>query len=191
VSGTVKTIPSNSVGALDTNSPAELRFHYGSSVYALPYQKISNAEIVEPAGHHLWKVPVPKLGKGARLLSITIREGDETGMLTFRTSASEANRIAADINEHGKRKNAVKTSDVKPDAPMTSAAKRGNKPDKKQAAHAKSAKAKTSDVEASTGKPAAAQEAWWGDRYWKTTRNKDKWPSGQPADASGMPAGTK
>ena len=34
-------------------------------------------------------------------------------------------------------------------------------------------------------------EAWWGDQYWRTTRNKSKWPQSPAENTSGAPAGTK
>jgi hypothetical protein len=38
--------------------------------------------------------------------------------------------------------------------------------------------------------PASAQpEVWWGDRVWKTTRNRSTWPTDR--DAATTPAGTK
>jgi hypothetical protein len=152
VSGTIKTIPANTAGALDANSDSELRFHYGNSIFAIAYQRITNAQVVEPSGHHLWKVPVPSLGKGTRLISISFRDAEGNGMVTFRAPASDAKNIARAIEQH--RGN-----------PATLAARKPAK---------------------------AAQETWWGDKYWKTTRNKDRWPSAQPSDSPGTPAaGTK
>jgi len=149
VSGTIKSIPSKTKGALDISDPSELRFRYANSVYAIPYGKISNAQVVEPVGHHLWKLPVPPMGKTARLLSISFRDGDATSMVTFRAPAGEALAVARTIDER--------------------------RTDPKLAA-----------VPSTPGK-----ETWWGDRYWRTNRNKDKWPSPQPAENTGIPAGTK
>src|ERR1700758_4097404 len=78
VSGNVKSIPANTTGSMDTASPSDLTFHFGKSVFSLPYQTITNTEVTEPTGHHLWRVPVPKLGKNARFLNITYREGEST-----------------------------------------------------------------------------------------------------------------
>jgi len=149
VSGTIKTIPSNTKGALDVSDPSELRFRYANSVYAIPYRKISNAQVVEPAGHHLWKVPVPSMGKTPRLLSISFRDGDATSMVTFRAPAGEALAVSRIIDERRVDSKLIA-------APVTS-----------------------------------AKEIWWGDRYWRTTRNKDKWPSPPQADTTAVPAGTK
>ena len=149
VSGTIKTIPSNTKGALDISDPSELRFRYANSVYSIPYRKISNAQVVEPAGRHLWKLPVPPMGKTPRLLSISYRDGDSTSMVTFRAPAGEALAVARTIDDR-------RTDPKLAAAPAT--------PDK---------------------------ETWWGDRYWRTNRNKDRWPSPPQADTAQVPAGTK
>src|SRR5947209_19675090 len=81
VGGTLTSIPENSIGSLDAASPSELRFHYAKSVFTLPYENITNSQVVTPEGRHLWRVPVPTLGKGSRLLTITFHEGDATRMV--------------------------------------------------------------------------------------------------------------
>lgn len=156
VSGTAKKIPANTIGSLDANSATELRFQYGRSVFNLPYQNITNTEVVEPAGHHLWKVPVPHIGKSGRFLSISYKDGDAAEMMTFRTSQQEAETLAKAIKE---RCAGPETAGMKP-----------------------------AEVKVNSMKP----ENWWGDRYWKTTHNKDKWPSTEHGpEAPGVPGGTK
>ena len=152
VSGTVKTIPANASGSLDAGS--ELTFHYGKSVFAVPYNKITDTQITEPSGHHVWKVPVPKVvGRGERLLNITYREGDSSRMATFKGSASSLKEVADAIDGHRKDQQALSF------APRPAA------------------------------KPVV--EDWWGDKYWRTTRNKNKWPEIPQDNAPGVPGGSK
>src|SRR3984893_13181386 len=140
VGGTVKGIPANSVGSLDVTNSTELRFRYGKSVFALPYQEITNTEVVEPAGRHLLGVPVPTLGKGSRLLNITFKEGDDTRMLTFKAPARTVSNLVSTID------------------------------DRRQGPKASSASA------SAKGSVTQTPEVWWGDKYWRTNRNKAKWP---------------
>jgi hypothetical protein len=131
-----------------------LRFRYGKSVFALPYQQITNTQVVEPDGKHLWKVPVPTLGKGSRLLTITFKDGDESRMLTFKAPAYTVSHLLSTIDD---RRQTPKTASVSASA---------------------SAKASVTET----------PEVWWGDRYWRTNRNKAKWPEGE---TQGVSAATK
>jgi hypothetical protein len=149
VSGTLTTIPANTVGSLDVDNSTELTFHYGQSVFTLPFQNITNTQVVEPNGRHLWKVPVPKLGRSSRFLTITYSEGDKSRMLTFKASTDDVTDMVGTINQRRK------------------------------------------DPKGASAKASKTEEDWWGDRYWRTNRNKAKWPNGD-ADPQGVPAaGTK
>ena len=147
VGGTTKIIPLNTMGTLDAATTNGLHFRYGRGDFDLPYNRIIRTEIGETPGHHLWKVPVPHLGKGTRLLTVTYKEGESgTGMVTFRAATSTISAINSEIDDQ-KRAPAVATS-----TPTKSV-------DKK-----------------------ATGEDWWGDAYWRTNRNKSKWP-GQTSEA--------
>jgi len=164
VSGTVMSIPAHTTGSLDTGSSTELRFRYGKSVFSLPYTNITHAEVTEPWGKHLWRVPVPKLGKSERFLNISYREGSDSRMLTFKAPTSAVKGLLSNIKEHREDPRHVTAA-----APTTGAAPPPAKPPS----------IKTDTV------------AWWGDRYWRTTRNKAKWPDVPAENAPGVPAGTK
>ncbi len=129
VSGTEKTIPVNTLGSLDADSATELRFHYGQAVFALPYQKITGAEVVEPNSRHLWKVKVPPI-KSSRFLTITYKEGETSRMMTFKAPTNQVTNLVSIIDERRKPKDLAKSADE-----------------------------------------------WWGDKVWRTTRNKSKWPN--------------
>jgi hypothetical protein len=155
VSGTVTSIPTGTAGSLDTTSHTELQFRYRGSVFSVPYQKITNTATSAPGSKHLWKVPVPKIGKSARLLTISYRNRDDaTASVTFKASASNVSSLVSTIDER------------KAPGPDLATLKT------REAAAAK-----------------IAEEEWWGNRYWRTLRNRSKWP--QPADSQPAPAGTK
>lgn len=151
LSGTVKGIPENTLGSLESSDPAELRFVYGKAMFAVPYKSITDARIVDPPGRRLWRVPVPRLSKGARYLTITYREGDNPFMMTFKAPAGEISDLVGTIEERRK-------------GPQSGAAKTSAK---------------------------AEPETWWGDKYWRTNRNKTKWPTTEAGDTTSVPAGTK
>ena len=101
VSGSVTSIPSGTTGSLDTSSHTELQFHYRGSVLSLPYQKITNTETAAARGSkHLWKVPVPRIGKSARFLTIAYRTADDTAAtVTFRATAPIVSSLVSMIDE--------------------------------------------------------------------------------------------
>ena len=151
LSGTVKGIPQNTAGSFETSDPAELRFVYGKATFAVPYRSITDARITDPPGRHLWRVPVPKLGKSPHYLTLTFRNEDKPLMMTFKAPAGELSELVSTIEERRK-------------GPQSAAARPALKTD---------------------------QEAWWCDRYWRTNRNKSKWPSAESGEAGVPAAGTK
>src|SRR5205085_764953 len=78
------------------------RFQYGKSQLTVPYASITTTEVTEPTGMHLWRVPVPKVGKGARFLNISYRDGENTRMMTFKAPAGTVSGLANTINQKRK-----------------------------------------------------------------------------------------
>ncbi len=77
--GSVKSIPMNSIGFINTDDAKILKFNYGQSVYKLPYEQITGTEITKgDTKHVLKKVPVPALF-GRRKETLTIRYKDASG----------------------------------------------------------------------------------------------------------------
>jgi hypothetical protein len=154
VSGTVTSIPVRTAGTLDTASHVDLQFHYSGTVFSVPYQKITSTETADPSGWHIWRVPIPKLGRSTRLLTISYRKVDDsTATVTFKASAGIVSSLVDVIDE-----------------------RREPTPDPASLKTREAAAAKLAD------------EEWWGNRYWRTQRNKGKWP--QPSDSQGAPSGT-
>ena len=141
VGGTVKAIPANSTGSFNFDDAKEMRFNYGGSVFALPYEQITGTEITKPELHHvLRKIPVPSFSRDPKeMLTITYKDAaGSTGTLSFGLTATQANHTCDSIAN-------------------------------KKAAIAAEAEARSSD--------------WWGDKFWKTNRNKGTWEA-QSAQAS-------
>jgi len=148
VGGTVKSIPVNATGTFDFDSSRELRFNYGGSVFALPYELITSTEVTKGESHHvLRKIPVPSLVPGRRRETLTIAYKDATGAagtLNFELTANQAGEVQDNI------------------------------------AAGKAFAAAT----------AAPGNEWWGDRYWKTNRNKSEWQPQSAQSTQASPSAT-
>lgn len=100
VGGTVKGIPANATGAFNYDDAKELRFNYGQSVYALPYEQITATDITKGETHHiLRKIPVPSFSRDPReTLTIDYKDAaGATGTLSFDLTASQAAQVRDDI----------------------------------------------------------------------------------------------
>jgi hypothetical protein len=142
--GTVKSIPSNTIGTLDLNDPQEIVFRYGRNFYRLPFEKIKSYEIShsKPARRVFGRVPVPSMPwKQDQILNLSFRSGNnETGVLSFKLTGKDLSSAEWVL--------------------------KSRIDDPKEAAN--------------NGVRSKLPEAWWGDRYWRTTRNAALWPSSDP-----------
>ena len=101
VGGTVKSIPANTVGTLNFDDGAQLRFTYGGQVYGLPYDQITSTDIAKAEGHHvLHKIPVPTLNPHFRKMTLSIHFKDSVGAaqtLNFDMTSDSANDAQDEI----------------------------------------------------------------------------------------------
>jgi hypothetical protein len=151
VYGTVKTIPSNTVGSLDLTDPSDLQFQYGNAKYKLPYRQIKSFRLsaAKAAPRSIAHVPVPQLPfhSHEQILDVSFFEKENSvGTVSFRLTGKNLNAAEWMLSERIRL-------------------------DKEAAQNA--------------GRP-KLPESWWGDKYWKTTRNKPVWP-----DANAEVVGTK
>jgi hypothetical protein len=84
--GTVKTIPADSFGALNMKDTNELRFQYGTSVYRLPYARITETEITQSNNKGHWLVHMPG------------RKRTETLVISYHDANGAANTLNFLIN---------------------------------------------------------------------------------------------
>jgi hypothetical protein len=147
--GTLKSIPANTVGALDLNNPKEFIFTYGKTVYRLPYSQIQTYSFEsKPARRVLGRFPMPRLALHKRndILNLTYRDGVESGTLSFQLNGKEL---------------------VNADSILAERVDTRRKPDQAVA-----------QAESTIYLPAHPEPAsWWGDHVWRTNRNKAAWPS--------------
>ena len=147
VSGTATSISTGTPGSLDTTSHTDLEFRYHGEIFSVPYQKITSTATANETGRHFWKIPVPKIGKTERLLTIAYRTGDDsTASVTFKIPKLAATSLVNIIEERRSPEAAQAPLKVRQEAARVQ------------------------------------EEEWWGNRYWRTLRNKSKWP--QPSDAA-------
>jgi hypothetical protein len=149
--GTVKTIPTNTVGSLDLTDPSALQFQYGNSKYKLEYHQIKSFRFsdVKSEPRTIVHVPVPKLPFHSReqVLDISFYEKEgKVGTVSFRLTGKNLNSAEWMLSER-----------IRLDKVASENAGRTKLP-----------------------------ESWWGDKYWKTNRNKPAWP-----DANAEAVGTK
>lgn len=149
VYGTVKTIPSNTVGALDLTDPGELQFQYGDLKYRLPYRQIKSFRLygAKSAPRTIAHLPLPKLPAfhpHEQMLDVSFFEKEgSVGTVSFRLTGK--NLVAAEW--------------------MLSERIREDKEAAQSAGRTK------------------LTDPWWGDKYWKTTRNRPGWDA--PTEAVG------
>jgi hypothetical protein len=151
VYGTVKTIPSNTVGSLDLTDPSELQFQYGDLKYRLPYRQIKSFQLsgAKAPQHTIAHLPVklPAFHSHEQMLDVSFFEKEgSVGTVSFRLTGKNLKTAEWILAER------VRVE--------------------KEAAQ-------------NPGRAKLA-EPWWGDKYWKTPRNRPGWP-----DATAEPVGTK
>jgi hypothetical protein len=99
--GTVSSIPANTVGTLNYDDGALLRFTYGGAVYSLPYDQITSTDINKAEGHHvLHKIPVPTLNPHFRKTTLSVHFKDAAGAaqtLNFGMTADAAGEAQDEI----------------------------------------------------------------------------------------------
>jgi hypothetical protein len=101
IGGSVKAIPMNSIGFLNTDDTKVLRFNYGQSVYKLPYEQITGTEITKgDTKHVLKKIPVPTFGRKKETLTIRYKEpAGASGTLEFLLEGRVATAVQDSIAE--------------------------------------------------------------------------------------------
>ncbi len=127
--GTVKSIPKNMSGRLDTTDPTSLLFVFSQGVYRLPFDRIKSFETT-PVRHLL----LPQLPWSARaeVLDLSFRGEDQASqIISFRLTGKDAGTTISALKS---RIQEPREANVLTD--------RSQLP-----------------------------EVWWGDQFWRTTRN--------------------
>jgi hypothetical protein len=153
VDGNVSSLKPNTGGTLVFKDNDSMTFRTGSEEVAVPYASMQRAELGATQRRNL---QFPKVGPLALLDQI---RRTDTQLLTveFKSGLGESQTMTLKL--------------AKPAAESVFANIQEHTP-----------KAVTA-VKKPAGETAAAKDEWWGDGYWKTSRNQDSWNAQEAANA--------
>jgi hypothetical protein len=151
VDGNVATLKPNTGGTLVFSDNNSMVFRTGLTDVSVPYANILRAEL-GPTQTHSHDAPVYKVWDLPKRLHKT-----ETQLLVleYKNGSGENQSMTLELAKPA-------AADV-----LSTIEERTAKPEDAKTASA-SSDSKDSD-----------KDAWWGDRYWKTTRNQDSWAAKQ------------
>ncbi len=172
VDGNLTGVSPNSGATLTFSGDKEIVLRTGLTNITVPYESISHAELgaVKESSH---SVPFFKIwGRSKKtetqLLIVNFKnDAGEEKTMTLELAQPAASSVFSSIQSH---KDAAQQ--VASNAPAAPAAT----PAPAQPAADKLKSRPKSQAKTETPKPAVpASSDWWGDTWWKTTRNSDKW----------------
>jgi hypothetical protein len=168
VDGNLFGIKPQSSGALVYASPDVLRLTYGAATFPVPYAGISKAGLSAPqqrssdvALYKIWELHKHFVKIETQFLTIDFKDAQgESRNMTLELGKSAASTVLNAIKLHNPSVE-VTTLDSATLAAII-----------RDSSHEHSNAEPTS-----AGTPAAtpAKEGWWGDSYWKTGRNAERW----------------
>ncbi|GEM_PF-1165038 len=153
VDGNLTGVAPNTGGTLTLNEEKAMYFHTGLSNIAVPYEGISKVELgaVKETSHD---VPLYKVWALHKRFSGGNKTETQLVIVGFKNEEGEEKSMTLEL-EQSSAKSLVATLEERTGKTFASASK------------------KTVPNQAKgDSKPA---DGWWGDDYWKTTRNADKW----------------
>ena len=165
VDGNVSSLKPNTGGTLVFTDDNSMLFRTGLAEVPVPYANILRAELGptqthshdEPA-YKVWALPKRLHKTETQLLTLEFKNGlGESQTMTLELAKPAANSVLETIQERT----------AKPDSASA------EKPAAKSVATRASAKTDAKD----------SKSDWWGDDYWKTTRNQAKWNDATASNA--------
>ncbi len=185
VDGNLTGVTPNTGGTLVFSSDKAMQFRSGLATVDVPYSNIVKAELGARQTHShnapvykVWALPKRIGAKTQTQLLLLEFKGDdgEAKSMTLELASSSVNNVVSTINSHRSPSEGPVTTTSAALAPPSKATK-ASKADRKKATET-----------ASVSPAAAPKPAWWGDGYWKTGRNADRWETA--AAGSAKPATT-
>ena len=182
VDGNLTGVTPNSGATLSFSGDKEMVLRTGLTNINVPYENINHAELgaVKETSHgHSFLKPWGHSKKTeTQLLIVNFKSAEgEDKTMTLELAQPAASSVFSSIQSH--KDSAQQVASVAPIPPPPPPA------DDPQPAKSKT-RTKLQpkpDTKAEAAKPAAGSTDWWGDSWWKTTRNTDKWskPTGTNA----------
>lgn len=181
VDGNLSGVSPNTGGTLLFSDEKAMYFRTGLETIPIPYANIGKAELGATQVHShdvplykVWALHKRFTGKTqTQLLTVEFKtdEGEDRTM-TLELARGSADTVLSQIQS--------RTSVTAPVAEVASA-----EPAQAEPAKLKRRKASKPHTEAKTATPAPSGrgDEWWGDSFWKTTRNADKWNKSNSTNA--------
>ncbi len=165
VDGNLTGVSPNSGATLTFSSEKEMVLRTGLTNVTVPYESISHAELgaVKETSHSSFlKFWGHSKKTDTQLLIVNFKnDAGEEKTMTLELAQTAASNVFTSIQSHKDAAQQVASNASAP-APAPPAAKLKTR--------------SKSEAKAVTPKPAAPSSTdWWGDTWWKTTRNSDKW----------------
>ncbi|HEV8146200.1 MAG TPA: hypothetical protein VGP79_07465 [Bryobacteraceae bacterium] len=208
IDGNLTGVTPQTGGTLVFTNEKALQFRTGLATFDVPYSSITKAELGAKQTHSrktpaykVWALP-KRMGSSTQtqilLLEFKGDEGDAKSM-TLELASSSVNNVVATINSH-------RSPSEGPVATASAAAPAGSSKASKNSTKTASAKTRKpsraerkKEAELASARPAegaaskaAAKPEWWGDAYWKTSRNTGTWKQAETVAAgSAKPATDK
>jgi hypothetical protein len=205
VDGNLNGVSPNTGGTLLFSDDNAMHFRTGLSTVAVPYTSISQAELgaTKETSHDvpLYKIWAlhQRFGKTQtqllivnfksdageeKIMTLELAKASAPGVLSYIQSRTASNppsgkTLVASAAPVAPSQEPAKFSANEPPTPESKAeSKREAKAEAK--AEAKEAKADAKKDNTFASKPDNPASPWWGDDYWKTKRNSDKWNAKTP-----------
>jgi hypothetical protein len=185
VDGNLTGVSPNTGGTLLFSDEKAMYFRTGLITVPVSYANIGKAEL-GPTHVHSHDVPLYKVwalhkrfsGKTeTQLLTVEFKndEGEDRTM-TLELAQPSAAGVLSQIQTRTTANGSTPVAEVAAAEPAAQAEPAA------EPAKVKHAKASKHEAQAKTAsaKPPADEDQWWGDHYWKTKRNADKWNTSAP-----------
>lgn len=184
VDGNLTGVSPNSGATLNLTDEKQMVLRTGLTNIEVPYESISHAELgaVKENPHNVPFYKVWAHGKKTetQLLIVNFKnaEGEEKTM-TLELAQPAAASVMSTIQSHTKAPEQIASAEPAPEKPEAGPA--ATKPEKAEKEKKKSEPKPDKPDYMKAGKESTT--TWWGDDWWKTTRNADKWnkPTGTNA----------
>jgi hypothetical protein len=216
IDGNLTGVTPQTGGTLVFTNDKALQFRTGLATFDVPYSNITKAELGAKQVHSrkapaykVWALPKRMGGNTSTQLLLLEFKADEgeAKTMTLELASSSVSNVVATINSHrSPSEGPVTTASAQTAAPAASSKTASSKTTKASKTTTKTASAKTKKptraerkkaAEVASAQPvespkAAPKPEWWGDAYWKTSRNASTWkPSETVAAGSAKPAADK
>jgi len=180
VDGNLTGVSPNTGGTLMLSDDKAMYFRTGLSTVSVSYANVTHSELgaVKETSHGvpIYKVWARHSKTETQLLIVNFKNDEgEAKSMTLEIAKSSAPGVLASIQSHIPSEPAA---DKTPEKTTVASAEPVATPAAKPAKTVKDEPAKNDSKKAdnmATGRPARPTDPWWGDDYWKTSRNADKW----------------